>query len=52
MLEQVMKELLETELKRHIDEKYKFSAEIKTEATKSKWKRMWKHSTNDIRARR
>lgn len=42
--------LLEAELKHCIDEKYKFSAEIKAEATKSKWKRMWKHSTSDIRA--
>lgn len=42
--------LLEAELKRCIDEKYKFSAEIKAETTRSKWIRMWKHSTSDIRA--
>jgi len=40
MLKRVTEGLLEAELKRRSDEKYKFSTEIKAEATRSK--RHWK----------
>jgi len=42
MLKRITEGLLEAELKRRIGEKYKFPAEIKAEATKSKWKQHWK----------